>query len=191
VTVEVLFKSKRQNAKNTVPTISTSEFNQLKGEITSMKEEVEDHFHAINGNTDEIDIQNNFICEIDNRLTKMEERMDELHFLLKQLVTRAKLSVELSKDEQRLFLILYTHDKFMKTTAVANKAAIEQDIAEEALTSLMDKGIPLEREILDGHVYFRMNNDFKLRQAKEQIIKIDAEVTSQYQNALLKQFFEI
>lgn len=162
----------------------------INNDFLNLKEEMDDHLQSINENTNEIEIQNNFICEIDNRMTKMEEKMDELHFLLKQMVTKARLSVELSKDEQRVFLILYTHEKFMSPEAVSTKALLEIGIVEEALTSMADKGIPIEREILGGNVYFRMNPEFKLRQAKEQIIKIDSEVTGQYQNTLLKQFFE-
>jgi hypothetical protein len=145
---------------------------------------------AINGNTNEIDIQNSFICEIDNRITKMEEKVDEVHFLLRQLVTTSKLAVELSKDEQRVFLILYTHEKFMKPDMVSRKAFLDDDIVADALDAMMDKGIPLDREVLDGNVYFRMSKDFKLRQAKENIIQIDPEVTGQFQNTLLQQFFE-
>ena len=177
--------------------IKRSEYNKIKGHIDILednvfmaRDEVDDHLHAINANTNEIEMQNNDICEIDNRLNKMEEKMGDLHFLLKQLVTKAQLSVELSKDEQRVFLILYTHDKFMKPVDICSKAFLEKDVVEESLTSMADKGIPLEREILDGKVYFRMNSEFKLRQAKEQIIRIDTEVTSQYQNTLLKQFFK-
>lgn len=162
----------------------------LKHGFESSKEELEDHLQSINENTSELDMQNSFICEIDNRMTKMEEKMDELHFLLKQMVRKAQLSVGLSKDEQRVFLILYTHEKFMKPDAISEKALLETETVQDALGSMSDKGIPVEREILDGKVYFRMNPEFKLRQAKEQIIKIDSEVTGQYQNTLLKQFFQ-
>lgn len=174
-----------------------SEYNALKGHLDILedavfiaRDEVDDHLQAINANTTEIDMQNNDICEMDNRLNKIEEKMGDIHFLLKQLVTKSHLSVELSKDEQRVFLILYTHDKFMKPIGICDKAFLEQGVVEESLTSMADKGIPIEREILDGKVYFRMNSEFKLRQAKEQIIRIDTEVTSQYQNTLLAQFFE-
>jgi hypothetical protein len=181
----VLFKSRKRYGD----IASIDELNRIKDNISVTREELDEHLEAINGNTNEVELQNSFICEIDNRLTKAEEKMDEIHFLLKQLVTKAQLSVELSKDEQRVFLILYTHEKFMKSDKISSKAFLEQDIVEEALTSMIDKGIPVEREILDGNVYFRMNADFKLRQAKESVIKIDPEVTSQYQNTLLKQFF--
>ncbi len=182
----MLFKNRRHDF---LSASEISEIRQLKCDFSAVREQIDDHLESINENTGEIELQNNFICEIDNRLTKMEERMDELHFLLKNLVTQAKLSVELSKDEQRAFLILYTHDKFMSTQTLSKKAYLSEDSTGELMMSLMDKGIPLEREILDGNMYFRMNNEFKLRQAKEQIIKIDSDVTGQFQNALLRQFF--
>lgn len=180
----MLFKPRKRHDN-----FSYEELNQLKCDLSAMREDIDEHLQAINDNTNETDIQNSFICEIDNRITKVEEKMDELHYLLKQLVTRTKLSVELSKDEQRVFLVLYTHTKFMKPLDVALKALVECPVAEESLNSIMDKGIPVEREVLDGKVYFRMNKEFKLRQAKEQIIKISTEVMSQYQNVLLNQFF--
>ena len=185
----MFFKSRSRHDRHDIDALKAG-LNTLNNCFSTVREEMDEHFHSINENTNEIELQNNFICEIDNRLTKMEEKMDELHFLLKQLVTKAQLSVELSKDEQRVFLILYTHDKFIKPEAISTKTLLEREVVEEALSSMADKGIPIEREILDGRVYFRMNPDFKLRQAKEQIIRIDNEVTGQYQNTLLKQFFE-
>jgi predicted transcriptional regulator len=182
----VLFKPRGSREEN----LSFEELNQLKCDMTKLRDDVEEHFEAINANTREIDIQNNFICEIDNRLTKMEEKMDELHFLLKQLVNRAKLSVELSKDEQRVFLILYTHDKFIKSSRICEKAFLDKDAVDDALAAMMDKGLPIERDMLCGEACYHMDNAFKLRQAKEEVIQIDSDVTSQYQNTLLKQFFE-
>jgi len=181
----LLFKPRKRH-----DVISVEELKNLKSGMIRVRQELDDHLEAINSNTSEQDIQNSFICEIDNRITKIEERMDEIHFFLKKLVTKADLSVELSKDEQRIFLVLYTHEKFMSTERIGLKALLDIEMVEEALSSMMDKGLPLEREILDGKVYFRMSDEFKLRQAKENLINIDTDVTSQFQNTLLEHFFE-
>jgi hypothetical protein len=184
--VTVLFKPRGNREDN----FSFEELNQLKCDLTKLQDDIDDHFESINGNTREIEIQNNFICEIDNRMTKLEEKMDDIHFLLKQMVNRAKLSVELSKDEQRVFLILYTHDKFVKTSKICEKAFMDKEIVDDALAAIIDKGVPIERDILCGEACYRMDNEFRLRQAKDEVIQIDPEVTSQYNNTLLKQFFE-
>lgn len=176
--------------KGRVDNFSSDTIDALKTEVSSVREELDEHLQAINDNTSEQEIQNSYICEIDNRLTKMEEKMDELHFLLKQIATRAKLAIELSKDEQRMFLILYTHGNFMRTAEISSKTYVDVEVVEDALASMMDKGIPIDREILNGEVYFRMSKDFRLKQAKENVIKIDTDVTSQFQNTLLKQFFQ-
>lgn len=182
----MLFKPRGSREEN----LSFEELNQVKCDMTKLRDDVEEHFESINGNTREIEIQNNFICEIDNRITKMEEKMDEIHFIMKQMVNRSKLSVELSKDEQRVFLILYTHDKFVKSSRISDKAFLDKEVVDDALVSMMDKGLPIERDILNGEACYRMENSFKLRQAKDEIIQIDSDVTSQYNNTLLKQFFE-
>ena len=182
----MLFKPRGSREEN----FSFEELNQLKCDLTKLQQDLDDHFESINGNTREIDIQNNFICEIDNRLTKLEEKMDEIHFIMKQMVNRSKLSVELTKDEQRVFLILYTHDKFVKSSRICEKSFLDKEVVDDALVSMMDKGLPIERDILNGEACYRMDNEFKLRQAKEEVIQIDSDVTSQYQNTLLKQFFE-
>lgn len=178
-------------ASKTNDVLSFDELGKVGSGLKEMREEIDEHLQAINENTNELEIQNSFICEIDNRLTKLEEKMDELHFLLKQLVTRTNLSVELSKDEQRVFLIIYTHSKFMTSTEIGSRALLDKELTDESITAMMDKGIPIDREIFDGNVYFRMNKEFKLRQAKEHIIKIDTDVTSQFQNMLLKSFFSV
>lgn len=169
--------------------VSFDKLNELSGELSTMRAEMDEQLTAINGNTNELEIQNSFICEIDNRINKVEEKIDNVCLLLKQILIKAKLSVELSKDEQRVFLVMYTHEKFMTAELLSQKSLLMSSIVEETLSSMLDKGIPVEREILDGKIYFRLNKDFKLRQAKEQIIKIDPDVTGQYQNTLLQHFF--
>ena len=159
----------------------------LKDEI---REELDDHLESINENTEEIAIQNSAVCEIDNRLNKLEEKMDRIHFMFKQLIAKSLISVELSKKEQQVFLILYTHDGFLGMEGLSPKANLSRSAVEDALVSLMDKGIPIEREIIDKDVYFRLNQDFRLRQAKDSIVRIDPDVKRQFQNTLLRKFFQ-
>ena len=154
-----------------------------------IREELDEHLDSINENTEEISIQNSAVCEIDNRLNKIEEKMDQMHFMFRQLMRNSLVSVDLTKDEQKIFLVLYTHDGFLSSEDVTSKSKVEVDTVEECLMALMDKGIPVEREIINKKVYFRMNSEFRLRQAKEQIVKISPEIKCQFQNSLLKKFF--
>jgi hypothetical protein len=180
----VFFRQKRQENS-----ISKERIESLKSEFLRLKEELDDHFHSINDNTGEIEIQNSFICEIDNRMAKMEEKMDEVHMFLKQIASKT-VSAELTRDEQRVFLQLYTNEGFMTPDNICSKGLMDVSVVQESLVMMMEKGVPIEREILDSKLYFRLNKRFKLKQAKEQVIKIDPEVTGQFQNTLLEQFFE-
>ena len=160
----------------------------LKITIDQTKEEFDEHLLAINENTGELRQQETNLCEMDLRLSKIEEKMESLTMILKQVIG-AGFSVVLSRDEQRIFLALYTHEKFQSCQELSDRSLLSLDIIDEAVKAMMDKGIPIEREILNGIVFFSLKNEFKLKQAKEQIIKIDEEVTRQFQNTLLNQFF--
>ena len=78
----------------------------------------------------------------------------------------------------------------MSVGDVDSRCDLRRQVVEDALMSVMDKGIPVEREILDHKVFFRLNDDFRQKQAKEKIIRIDPEIKQQFQNALLKKFFD-
>ena len=161
---------------------------QMKTALEFLRDELDEHLQAINENTQEIQQQERNVCEIDVRLTKLEEKMDNISLLLRQ-VLGSGLSITLSRDEQRVFLTLYTHDSFQSCEELGERSVMSIDVVDDCLKAMMDKGIPVEREILNGLVYFRLNSEFKLKQAKEQIITIDQEITQQFQNALLNQFF--
>ncbi len=164
-------------------------FEHLDNLSSGIREEFDEHLDAINENTEEISIQNSAICEIDNRLNKLEEKLDKVHFMFKQMLSRSVVSVDLSKDEQKVFLMLYTHEGFLSANDICDKSDIDKSLVEESLMALMDKGIPVEREILNKGVYFRLGKEFKLRQAKEEMVHVDHEIKQQFQNSLLKQFF--
>lgn len=182
----MFFKADRRLDTNSVKELASD----LDSAFGSIREEFDDHLQAINENTTEQNIQNNHLCELDQRISKLEERMEDIHYMIRQVVTRAELSVKLNKEEQKVFLMLYTHDKFASPKEISSKLLIPLLDVGDALDAMMDKGLPIEREMIEGKLYFRLSKEFKLRQAKENIVKIDADVTGQFQNSLLQQFFE-
>ena len=158
----------------------------LKKTFQSIKEEFDEHLTAINENTEELAQHSELYNEVDNRMIKLEEKMEELHFMFKQIINQKPITLTLSKDEQKVFLVLYTHEKEMTAEEVGLKCHKPKERVEEIFLSLTDKGLPL---VLIGQGYL-LRQDFRLRQAKENIITIDEDVVQRYQNSLLHQFFE-
>ncbi|MBU0461552.1 MAG: helix-turn-helix domain-containing protein [Nanoarchaeota archaeon] len=181
------------SSKKPVSTINsdalTQLHKQLKSSFSTVKEEMEEHLQAINENTSEIHHNSDHLAELENRMAKLEERMDDIHLMFKQIMNAAKVSIELSPEEQKVFLILYTHDSFLTAEQLADRFAIPVQTVHDSLLSMSDKGIAIEKEVLNEEDFFKLEDEFRSLQAKQQIVKIDAAITQQYQNKLLKKFF--
>jgi biotin operon repressor len=162
---------------------------QLKNAFSTVKEEMEEHLQSINENTSEIQQNNDQLYELDNRIGKLEERMDEIHLMFKQILNTTKVSIDLTHQEQKVFLILYANDSFLSADQIAERFSISESEVKDCLLSMEDKGIQIEKEILNKELFYKLDAEFKSLQAKEQLIKIDTEITQQYQNKLLKKFF--
>ena len=52
--------------------------NKLKNQVEELKEQTEDHFHSINENTNEIQSNYEFSLEVDEKINKLAERIDEI-----------------------------------------------------------------------------------------------------------------
>ena len=157
--------------------------------FSKVKEEIEEHLQAINENTEEIQFAADHAHELEQKLNKLEERVDEIHLMLRQLVKQSRVSITLSKEEQKLFIILFTYDSFSDAKSLAQKAGIAEQHISEVVNSLADKGVPLIREQIHEMQLFKLESEFRDKQAREQIVKIDEDVKQQYQNQLLNQFF--
>ena len=58
----------------------------LKGVFSDVKEELEDHLTAINENTNEISANYEYLCEIDSKMDKLNERpsFEQIPFPIKK-----------------------------------------------------------------------------------------------------------
>ena len=160
-----------------------------KSSFKCVKEEMEEHLQSINENTAEIHNTSDHLAELDSRMEKMEQRMDEIHLMFREMLNRSKVSIKLNEDEQKIFLILYGEEKFHSTGQIADQFSFSQADVHECLLSMMDKGIPIDKELLNDEPYFKLDTEFKALQAKEKIITIDESISKQYKNALLKKYF--
>lgn len=173
----------------------SAEFNLLKNVLqsnfNSLREELDDHREAINENSCEIEQNYNDLNDLYEKMEKLGSRVDEIHFMFKQILNSTKFRIDLSKTEQSVFLVLYTCENFLSAQDIAQKAGIEMQEAESMLLLLLDKGIMVEREVIENKEYFRLDKNFRMRQAKDKLVHIDPEVKMQYQNTLLEKFFSM
>jgi len=154
----------------------------LKFVFGQIKEEFEDHLEAINQNTDEIQSNYSYLCEIDSKINKLNERLDQIELFLKQ---NSGLKIEekpvfnispLTKREQELFLVLYTLDNLKDDLTykdLAKKAGLTEQIAMGYVDNLVRKGVPVTRKIINNRMCLNLNPYFKRLQAKENILHLN------------------
>ena len=146
-----------------------------------IKDVFEDHLDAINQNTNEIQANYEYLCELDSKLEKVNERLDQIQTFLQKHGFKAeekpKFDVKpLSKREQEVFLVLYTLDSMKDSITyvdIARRTGLTEELVFGYIDSLIKKGVPIIRKHVNNRTYLKLNPYFKSLQAKENLLKID------------------
>ncbi|MFO8016243.1 MAG: hypothetical protein R6U32_04010 [Candidatus Woesearchaeota archaeon] len=161
----------------------------IRNSFRTVKEEFEDHLDAINENTQEIQGQYESLAEINRKIDKLSERVDNVSAMVGEIMSE-RSSISLSPDEQRVFLLLYMHEEgFLAFEDILARTHFDNDYCRDLISSMLDKGIKLVREVDDGKLYLKLNPYFKARQVRENIVKIDQSVVQQMENKVLGSYF--
>lgn len=154
---------------------------ELDSNVKQVKEELEEHLDTINNNTNEIQSNYNYLCDIDAKIDKLNQRIDKIQLLLRNLSKKKEFIVEnpnfshpLTVPERELFLVLYTTENTtLSYREIAERLGFMESIARELVFSLIERGIPIIKEYKHGKVFVKLDKGFKELQAKENILKID------------------
>lgn len=153
----------------------------LKVEFTKVRHEFEEHLQAINENTNEISANYEYICEIEKKLDKLSERVDNIQMYLQSnsgIVVAKKTDFDvkkLNRREQEVFLVIYTLEEengILTYADIANKLGISEELAGSYVTSIIEKGVPVIKRYINSKPYLKLDADFKTLQAKENILQL-------------------
>jgi hypothetical protein len=166
---------------------------EIKKELSScldqVKEELVDHLDTINENTNEIQSNYNFLCEIDAKIDKLNQRIDEIQLVLKNfsknkefIVENGGLSQPLSVPERELFLVLYTTENVaLSYRNIAERLGFSESTIRDLVFSIIERGIPIIKEYKHGKAFIKLDNEFRELQAKENVLKIDQTTLHRFQ----------
>ncbi len=151
----------------------------LRNSFQKIKDELEDHLQTLNENTKEIENNYEFLCELDNKIAKLTERIDDIHLMMTKIMNQASDQISLTEDEQKVFLILYTfgEETLLSFSDIARKLNMPELLVRKAISSMMIKGIPIIEKQIDKDSFFEIDSKFKEEQATKNIIKIDEKIT--------------
>ena len=152
----------------------------IKEELSKIREDIDEHLQAINENTNEIAASYEYVSEVEKRLERLSERIDNMQMYL----TNSGISVEkrsyfeverLNRVEQQVFLVIYTLEDEkggLTYQDIAQKLNISEHLAANYVTSLIEKGVPIIKRYINSKPYLRLDPDFKTLQAKENILQL-------------------
>jgi len=156
--------------------------NQLHTTFSEIKGELNEHLDAINENTSEVNANYEYLCEIDSKIDKLSERMDQIQLFLQKnlgLEVEEKPAFDvkkLSKREEDVFLVLYTLDGTHENITyqdIARRCCLTEELAMAYIQSLVQKGVPILRTHSKDKICLKLNPTFRNLQAKENILQIN------------------
>lgn len=149
--------------------------------LSSIKDQFDDHLVAINENTNEIQGNYEFLCEIDSKIEKLNERIDKIELMLNGKVKESSHNVRtLTLKEQEVFLVIYTADGFLTYDDISRKTGFTSGLIRGYLTSIIAKGIPVIKRYVDKVVYLSLDREFTKLQAQKGIVKVDDSLAASF-----------
>ena len=145
-----------------------------KDKLEGFKRILEEHLIAINGNTSEIQGVFDYLHEIEIKLDKFSQRVDQLQLNQGGEVEKPIVS-PLNQTEKKVFLVLYTEGESLTYNEISAKSGLPTVLISENISSLVVKGIPVIRSFFNNQLFVKIDPVFKERQAKENLVNLSLE----------------
>ncbi len=160
--------------------------NKIKKALDDVKEQLEDHLTSINENTNEIQANYEYVHEVESKINKLTERIDEISMFIgmhPQQRNDSEIPV-LTTQEKRVFLVLYaiTEEKEHTTyKEIALKLSLPETLVMNYITNLIEKRIPIIKSYSNNEIRLKISSYFKTKQTKTNILRINEDISKQIQ----------
>jgi len=153
---------------------------QFRESLSSIKEEFDEHLETINQNTGEIQQNYEYLAEIEGKIDKLVERLDAIEMMLVPEKNKklASARFELTTREKEVFMVIYAGEH-VSLQQVARRLGFTEAMVSEYIESLASKGIPVMKELQGNEEWFHVEQQFKLVQAKQNILRISEAIAKE------------
>ena len=142
------------------------------GAVASIKSELNDHRDAINQNAAEQQLNHEYLSELDVKIEKLAERVDELCAMLGRRVTLDLSGVRLTKTEQEVVTTMLALEGPVTAEQVGRASGVSRQQAGQLLYNLQLKGVPLLARNLDGELFYSIDLKFKDLQLRKNVLRL-------------------
>lgn len=150
--------------------------------FSKVRDELSMHLDSINQNTNEIQVLYGFLNELESKIDKVGERLDELSFLLNPKELYMDFDVKLTVREEELFLVLYTSSEPITAKTAARYLGLTEELVHTYAYQLISKSIPVKKEFVDNNeLVYSLDSKFKDLQARKNLIPVNERVLAQLQ----------
>lgn len=156
------------------PLVSVSVLREVVG---GLKDELDEHRVSINDNTDEIQANFAFLCELDRKIDRVAERVDELCIAIAQKPKNEFKIAPLSARERDVFFALYALGEvqpFVSYRQIAKKLGVGDSLVSAYVAAIVEKGVPVVKKYDSGIAYIKLDNQFRQLQAKKALVGLNA-----------------
>jgi len=150
----------------------------VKKAFESIRDELNVHLDTINQNTSEVQSIYDYLGELDSKIEKLSERIDEMQMFINPSYD-TKFDVELTHREQEVFLVLYAETNRTTAKEIARKLGFTDEMVNRYVYNLISKGIPILKHFVDNQLFLHLDLKFKDLQARKNILKIDESISKQ------------
>lgn len=151
--------------------------------FSEVHEEFQEHLESINENTTEIQSNYAYLCELDNKITKLNERIDDIHVLLSEMTGKKLKKVPsfndidpLTKMEKNVFLNIYAEENPITYYELSKRMNMSISLTRQYVLNLLEKGIPIQKIYVQTRPHILLDKRFKNLQAKENILRIEQRI---------------
>ena len=141
-------------------------------DFAAIRKMLEEHLGAINENTAEIQAMFDYLQELEIKVDKLSQRLDQAQLLDLGLPRLKPIIAPLNHTERKVFLVLYTEEALLSYLELAQKAALSISVIPECISSLIQKGIPFRRSFVGNQLFVGLDASFKEMQAKENVVNL-------------------
>jgi predicted nuclease with TOPRIM domain len=155
-------------------------FRKVKLELDDLKDEVREElddnretFNEINSDYQELEER---VADLEHKFDRLIERIDDWELKLNPKFQNK--NYQLSKKEQEVYLVLHM-GKNMTVTQMAKRLTFTTDMVNLYLFSLINKGVPIQQELINDVLVFSIDAEFRDIQTRKNILNIDPRIARQ------------